>query len=83
MTTRDRYDHFTPIRVRYSEIDAQGIVFNAHYLPYFDIMIALHLPQGRRRGARDRRDCVWVCSQVGAHRSHALPEALWRCSVLG
>lgn len=23
-------------RVRYSEIDAQGIVFNAHYLTYFD-----------------------------------------------
>jgi acyl-CoA thioester hydrolase len=27
--------HFT-LRVRYSEIDAQGIVFNAHYLTYFD-----------------------------------------------
>ncbi len=24
------------LRVRYSEIDAQGIVFNAHYLTYFD-----------------------------------------------
>lgn len=24
------------IRVRYSEIDAQGVVFNAHYLTYFD-----------------------------------------------
>lgn len=27
--------HYT-LRVRYSEIDAQGIVFNAHYLTYFD-----------------------------------------------
>jgi len=26
-------------RVRYSEIDAQGIVFNAHYLTYFDTSI--------------------------------------------
>jgi acyl-CoA thioester hydrolase len=25
------------LRVRYSECDAQGVVFNAHYLSYFDI----------------------------------------------
>jgi len=25
-----------PFRIRYSEIDGQGIVFNAHYLTYFD-----------------------------------------------
>lgn len=25
-----------PLRVRYAEVDAQGIVFNAHYLTYFD-----------------------------------------------
>ena len=28
-----------PIRVRYSEVDPQGIVFNAHYLTYFDCII--------------------------------------------
>ena len=27
------------IRVRYSEVDPQGIVFNAHYLTYFDCVI--------------------------------------------
>jgi acyl-CoA thioester hydrolase len=27
--------HYT-LRIRYAEIDAQGIVFNAHYLTYFD-----------------------------------------------
>lgn len=27
------------IRVRYSECDAQGVVFNAHYLSYFDLAI--------------------------------------------
>lgn len=27
------------MRVRYSEIDAQGVVFNAHYLTYFDTAI--------------------------------------------
>jgi acyl-CoA thioester hydrolase len=28
-----------PIRVRYAEVDSQGIVFNANYLNYFDILI--------------------------------------------
>ncbi|MEO1481891.1 MAG: thioesterase family protein [Myxococcota bacterium] len=32
-----RFQH--PLRVRYSEIDGQKIVFNAHYLTYFDIAI--------------------------------------------
>lgn len=27
------------MRVRYSEVDAQGIVYNSHYLTYFDISI--------------------------------------------
>ncbi len=32
--------HFThTFRVRYAEVDAQGIVFNAHYLTYFDCAI--------------------------------------------
>ena len=30
---------FIPFRVRYSEIDGQGVVFNAHYLTYFDTTI--------------------------------------------
>ena len=28
-----------PFRVRYSEVDAQAVVFNAHYLTYFDTSI--------------------------------------------
>jgi acyl-CoA thioester hydrolase len=28
-----------PLRVRYGECDAQGVVFNSHYLAYFDISI--------------------------------------------
>lgn len=32
-----------PIRVRYSEIDVQGVVFNAHYLTYFDVGITEYL----------------------------------------
>src|SRR6185436_6079949 len=28
-----------PMRVRWAEVDRQGIVFNAHYLMYFDVAI--------------------------------------------
>lgn len=34
--TRNDFSFFHPFRVRYSEIDAQGVVFNAHYLTYYD-----------------------------------------------
>lgn len=33
------YKFSFPFRVRYSETDAQGIVYNAHYLTYFDTAI--------------------------------------------
>lgn len=36
---REHYSFFHIFRVRYSEIDAQGIVFNAHYFTYFDTAI--------------------------------------------
>lgn len=36
---RDDYTFSYRLRVRYSEIDGQGIVFNAHYLTYFDTAI--------------------------------------------
>ena len=36
---RERFWFFHPFRVRYSEIDGQGVVFNAHYLTYFDTTI--------------------------------------------
>jgi acyl-CoA thioester hydrolase len=36
---REQFWFFHPLRVRYSEIDGQGVVFNAHYLTYFDTTI--------------------------------------------
>ena len=36
---RSDFRFFHPFRVRYSEIDGQGVVFNAHYLTYFDTTI--------------------------------------------
>ena len=36
---RSDFGYFHPFRVRYAEIDGQGVVFNAHYLTYFDTAI--------------------------------------------
>ena len=36
---RKSYNFSHSFRIRYSEVDAQGIVFNAHYLTYFDCAI--------------------------------------------
>ena len=41
--TRSDFEFFFPLRVRYSEIDAQNIVFYAHYLTYFDTAIYEYL----------------------------------------
>ena len=36
---REAFGFFFDFRVRYSEIDGQSVVFNAHYLTYFDVTI--------------------------------------------
>ncbi len=41
--SRERYNFFYELRVRYAEIDGQGIVFNAHYFTYFDIAVTEYL----------------------------------------
>ena len=40
---RDDFSFFYTHRVRYSEIDMQGVVFNSHYLNYFDAAITEYL----------------------------------------
>jgi len=37
---RTEFRHLEPLRVRWAEIDAQGIVFNGHYLTYLDTAIS-------------------------------------------
>jgi len=128
---RNDFAFFYLFRVRYSEVDAQGVVFNAHYLTYFDTAITefmraagynytdlftsrgldFHLVKatveflkpigfdrlievGVRVGRigrssiafilgifeKDEDTClargeiIWVCSKVGTHKSHPLPE---------
>lgn len=36
---KEQSNFFYQLRVRYAEADSQGIVFNAHYLTYFDTAI--------------------------------------------
>ncbi|PJK30316.1 acyl-CoA thioesterase [Minwuia thermotolerans] len=43
MSQRNAFRFAHPFRVRYAEIDGQGIVFNAHYLTYFDTAITEYL----------------------------------------
>ena len=130
-TLRQHYPYFHQLRVRYSEIDGQGIVFNAHYLTYFDVALTefmrgrdfdfnamvqdegvdFHLVKSLVEykqpirfdqlidiGVRPARvgnssiswhlgifgadadtchavgEIVWVCSRVGEHKSHPLPD---------
>ena len=41
--SRNIFNFSYSFRVRYSEVDAQGIVFNAHYLTYFDTAMTEYL----------------------------------------
>ena len=40
MSLKGTKSHIHKIKVRYSEIDCQRIVYNSHYLTYFDISIS-------------------------------------------
>jgi acyl-CoA thioester hydrolase len=43
MLHRSDFWFFFPLRVRYAEVDQQGVVFNAHYLTYFDVAITEYM----------------------------------------
>lgn len=40
------YHYYYPLRVRYSEIDGQKIVFNAHYMTYIDCAVSEYYREG-------------------------------------
>ena len=40
MSLKNTTSHLFELKVRYSEIDSQNIVYNSHYLTYFDIAIS-------------------------------------------
>lgn len=41
--TRNDFRFHYPFRVRYSEIDGQGVAYNAHYLTWYDVGITEYL----------------------------------------
>lgn len=41
--SRSQFSFYHSFRIRYSEVDAQGIVFNAHYLTFFDTAMTEYL----------------------------------------
>jgi len=43
LATRDEFVFFHPLRVRWSELDPQGIVFNPNYFVYADIAMGEYL----------------------------------------
>ena len=42
---RSDYTFFYPFRIRYSEVDGQSIVYNSHYLTFFDTAIIEYLEE--------------------------------------
>ena len=40
MTLKNSKSHINKIKVRYSEVDCQKIVYNSHYLTYYDISLS-------------------------------------------
>lgn len=41
--TREDFTFFHSLRVRWAEVDAQGIVFNPHYLTYIDVAMTEYM----------------------------------------
>jgi hypothetical protein len=70
--SREQFWFFHPFRVRYSEIDGQGVVFNAHYLTYFDTTIT-SLNTRRRSGSTGSWTSVraWRGSAIQASPSNS------------
>src|SRR5574340_180060 len=57
---KTRYGFYHRLRVRWAEVDRQGIVFNGHYLTYFDVgiteywrAIGLPYPEGTHEAGTD------------------------------
>jgi acyl-CoA thioester hydrolase len=79
-----------PVRVRWAEADMQGVVFNAHYLAYFDIAITEYwrvLAKGDRHWLSQTFEHLFVVkSTVEFHRSARFDDELGlavRCARLG
>lgn len=73
--SRSDFSFFVPLRARYSEVDAQGVVYTSHYLTYYDIAITEYM---RRFGHLS--DLNKVKSGVDVHTVKATVE--WKAPIL-
>ena len=81
---RDDYRFAHRMRVRWAEVDKQGIVFNGHYLMYFDVAITEYwraagvpYPQGL---VEHGSDLYVVKSTVEYHRSAEYDDEIDVCA---
>ena len=79
-----------PLRVRWAEADMQGVVFNAHYLAYFDVAVTEYwrtLAQGDRAWLVEAFEHLFVVkATVEFHRPARFDDELKigaRCARLG
>lgn len=81
LVPEDRFASHTPTRVRYNEIDHQGIVFNGNYLIYADIGVT-ELFRALGEGtpgpffAQYGTDIVMVNAEIDYHASARLDEMI-------
>ena len=72
-------------RVRYAEVDAQGIVFNAHYLTYFDCLITEYYRKLKYNYAlevkKNQKDFIRSVSEYGIETS-LKSLTRWRSNLL-
>lgn len=64
---RADFAHSYRLRVRYGEVDPQGVVFNARYLDYADIAVTEYWREVRRAG-------LWTDSILECHVAKATVE---------
>ena len=87
---RADFRFFEPLRVRWAEVDMQGIVFNAHYLMYFDTAMtgywrALALPYAQAM-AQLQGDLYVRKAGIEFHASARMDDSLaigLRCARIG
>ena len=86
----DKFSMVHPLRVRWAEADMQGVVFNAHYMAYFDIAITEYwrvLAKGDHGRLSDDLEHMYdVKSTIEFHRTARFYEELKvavRCARLG
>lgn len=87
---REDFSFFHSLRVRWAEVDMQGIVFNGHYLTYFDVAFTEYwrhsaLPNVLQQ-ARDGREMFArkaTIEYMGPARFDDVVEIGVRCAGLG